>query len=98
MTLHHLHQGGITGTFLVPTMFHAMFALEPELLDRLRGHTLRALMSNAAPLPQRTKEVIVDYFGDDCSTSCMARPRRASSAAFARAISSASSNASATPS
>ena len=57
--------GGITGTFLVPTIFHAMFALEPRLLDRFRNTSLRALMSNAAPLPQRTKELIVDYFGDD---------------------------------
>jgi long-chain acyl-CoA synthetase len=84
-TLRRLHQGGITGTFLVPTMFHAMFALEPALLDRLRGHTLRALMSNAAPLPQRTKEIIVDYFGDgllyelygstEAGIVCSLRPR-----------------------
>ena len=84
-TLRQLHHGGITGTFLVPTMFHAMFALEPALLDRLRGHTLRALMSNAAPLPQRTKEIIVDYFGDgllyelygstEAGIVCSLRPR-----------------------
>ena len=62
--LERLSRGGITGTFLVPTIFHAIFALEPRLLDRHRGNSLRALMSNAAPLPQRTKELIVDYFGD----------------------------------
>jgi len=84
-TLRHLHGGGITGTFLVPTMFHAMFALEPALLASLRGHALRALMSNAAPLPQRTKEIIVDYFGDgllyemygstEAGIVCSLRPR-----------------------
>ena len=62
--LRRLHDDPVTGTFLVPTIFHAIFALERPLLDRLRGHTLRALMSNAAPLPQRTKETIVEYFGD----------------------------------
>ena len=62
--LRHLHDDSITGTFLVPTMFHAIFALERPILDRLRGHSLRALMSNAAPLAQRTKETIVDYFGE----------------------------------
>lgn len=84
-TLRHLHHGGITGTFLVPTMFHAMLALESPLLDRLRGHALRALMSNAAPLPQRAKEIIVDYFGDgllhemygstEAGIVCSLRPR-----------------------
>ena len=83
--LRRLHLGGVTGTFMVPTMFHAMFALEPTLLAQLRGHSLRALMSNAAPLAQRTKEVIVDYFGDgllyelygstEAGIVCSLRPR-----------------------
>ncbi len=85
LSLRRLNQGGITGTFLVPTMFHAMFALEPAMLARLRGHTLRALMSNAAPLPQRTKEIIVEYFGEgllyelygstEAGIVCSLRPR-----------------------
>lgn len=62
--LQRLHEEPVTGTFLVPTIFHAIFALERPVLDRLRGHSLRALMSNAAPLAQRTKETIVEYFGD----------------------------------
>ena len=49
---------------MVPTLFKAIFALEKPLLDRYRDIPLRALMSNAAPLPQRTKEVIIDYFGE----------------------------------
>jgi long-chain acyl-CoA synthetase len=64
LCLRRISQGSFTGTFLVPTMFHAIFALELALLSRYRAHALRALMSNAAPLAQRTKEMIVDYFGD----------------------------------
>jgi acyl-CoA synthetase (AMP-forming)/AMP-acid ligase II len=64
MLLRKLHDPKVTGTFLVPTIFHGMFALEKAILDANRGHGLRALLSNAAPLPQKTKEVIVDYFGE----------------------------------
>jgi long-chain acyl-CoA synthetase len=64
ITLRRLSEGGATGTFMVPTLFHAMFALEKPILDRWRKTGLKALMSNAAPLPQKTKETIVDYFGE----------------------------------
>ena len=63
-TLRALSQNGATGTFMVPTLFNAIFALEQPLLDRWRSTSLKALMSNAAPLPQKTKEVITEYFGD----------------------------------
>ncbi len=62
--LRRISEGGVTGTFLVPTIFNALFALEKPVLARYRSHRLRALMSNAAPLPQKTKEVIVDHFGE----------------------------------
>jgi long-chain acyl-CoA synthetase len=62
--LRTLSESGATGTFLVPTIFNALFALERPVLDRWRRFGLKTLMSNAAPLPQKTKEVIVDYFGD----------------------------------
>ena len=53
------------GTFLVPTHFHAIFALEQPVLDRHRNFKdLTAIVSNAAPLAQATKEQIVDYFGE----------------------------------
>lgn len=61
--LARLHETGAAGTFMVPTHFHAIFALEKPVLERHRGFALKALVSNAAPLPQRTKELIVDYFG-----------------------------------
>jgi long-chain acyl-CoA synthetase len=85
LCLRRLSEGGATGTFVVPTIFHAIFGLEKPLLDRYRSHSLRALMSNAAPLPQKTKEVIVDYFGEgllhemygstEAGTVCSLRPR-----------------------
>lgn len=57
---------GLQGTFLVPTHFHQIFALERATLDRYRDFSsLTSIVSNAAPLPQATKELIVDYFGDD---------------------------------
>jgi long-chain acyl-CoA synthetase len=64
ITLRALSENGATGTFLVPTIFNAMFGLERAILDRWRRFRLKTLMSNAAPLPQKTKEVIIDYFGD----------------------------------
>jgi long-chain acyl-CoA synthetase len=56
--------GGATGTFLVPTIFHALLGLPAEMRERWRPTRLRALLSNAAPLAQRTKEAIVAYFGE----------------------------------
>jgi acyl-CoA synthetase (AMP-forming)/AMP-acid ligase II len=62
--LRAVHSGRVTGMFTVPTHYHAMFKLPPALLDELRGHRLRGIVANAAPLPQSTKEQIVAYFGD----------------------------------
>ncbi len=59
-----LHDRSLTGTFMVPTHFHAIFALEASILDKYRGPGVRTIVSNAAPLPQATKERIVDYFGE----------------------------------
>ncbi len=33
-------------------------------VERARKHRLKTIISNAAPLPQRTKEIIVDVWGD----------------------------------
>jgi long-chain acyl-CoA synthetase len=55
---------GITGVFLVPTHFHGVFELAPQILDKYRGtFSLKTIMSNAAPLSQSAKEKIVAYFG-----------------------------------
>jgi long-chain acyl-CoA synthetase len=59
-----LHGEAMTGTFMVPTHFHAIFTLEQAILERYRRPRIGAIVSNAAPLPQATKERIVDYFGE----------------------------------
>ncbi len=61
--LRKLHSGQVTGVFTVPTHHHAFFSLETALLQRLRGHRLKGIVCNAAPLLQSTKEQIADYFG-----------------------------------
>jgi long-chain acyl-CoA synthetase len=48
----------------VPTHFNAIFALDPKARERYRPTSLNALVSNAAPLPQASKERIVEFFGD----------------------------------
>ncbi|NIP76107.1 MAG: AMP-binding protein [Xanthomonadales bacterium] len=58
-----LNSEHISGVFMVPTHFHALFGLEPGTLAAHREHALRTIISNAAPLPQATKERIVEYFG-----------------------------------
>jgi long-chain acyl-CoA synthetase len=63
-TLRALCEREITGTLMVPTHFNAIFALEPKIRERYRPTSLKALPSNAAALPQATKERIVDYFGE----------------------------------
>jgi long-chain acyl-CoA synthetase len=63
--LHAFMHGGITGVFMVPTHFHQIFALDPQVLERYRRPPLKTIISNAAPLPQAMKERIVPYFGED---------------------------------
>ena len=62
-TLRILAQEAPTGIFMVPTHFNAIFALPEAVQDRARQTSLRTVISNAAPLPQPTKERIVDMFG-----------------------------------
>ncbi|MBT6277390.1 MAG: AMP-binding protein, partial [Chromatiales bacterium] len=63
--LSKLHDERMTGTFMVPTHFHALFELEKDFLAANRPRSLKTIVSNAAPLAQATKERIVDYFGED---------------------------------
>lgn len=64
--LERLAVGGFTGVFMVPTHFQAILALPAEVLARYRGTAehLKTIISNAAALPQRVKEKIIDYFGE----------------------------------
>ncbi len=62
--MRRLHEEPFTGTFMVPTHYHAILALENAILERYRQHHLTSLISNAAALPQATKEAIVAQFGE----------------------------------
>lgn len=62
--LRALKQDRMTGVFMVPTHFHGIFSLDEKVLAANRPEQLNAIISNAAPLAQSTKEVIVDYFGE----------------------------------
>lgn len=62
--MRRLNEGPFTGTFMVPTHYHAILALEDSVLKRYRDHHLTSLISNAAALPQATKEKIVAQFGE----------------------------------
>lgn len=59
----------ITNIFVVPTHMQAIFALPPERRGS-RPPTLRRIISNAAPLPYKLKELIVEHFGPDVLFEC----------------------------
>jgi long-chain acyl-CoA synthetase len=59
-----LGSGRFTGVFLVPTQFHAMFELDPALLQANRRTGLKSMISNASALPQAMKEKIVALWGE----------------------------------
>jgi long-chain acyl-CoA synthetase len=59
-----LRAGAMTGFFGVPTHFHALMSLEPALLQRERPAALKAIISNAAALPQAMKEKLIAYYGE----------------------------------
>ena len=60
----------ITGLFLVPTHFRRIFELPQAAQDMLRSNRLKALISNAAPLPQPDKERVIDLFGEGRLFEC----------------------------
>lgn len=63
IVLERLQTMEISNTFMVPTHFNAIFGLGDETLKRHAFPRLKTIISNAAPLPQATKERIVAYFG-----------------------------------
>ena len=64
IVLTKINEMKLTNTFFVPTHFHQLFSLGSKTLGKYDTSSLNAIISNAAPLPQATKEKIVDYFGD----------------------------------
>ncbi|WP_394729366.1 class I adenylate-forming enzyme family protein [Altererythrobacter sp. GH1-8] len=69
-TLAHIGSGEVTGIFLVPTHFQAFFAQNEAVLSTSKGHALKAIISNAAPLSQPLKEKIVAHFGEGLLHEC----------------------------
>lgn len=65
IALERLQTLGITNTFMVPTHFNAIFGLDREVLGKYNFPELKTIISNAAPLPQSTKEKIIAYFGSN---------------------------------
>lgn len=61
--LQTIQERRITNMFMVPTQFHAMFNLGQETLNKYDRSSIKVINSNAAPLPQATKEKIDAYFG-----------------------------------
>jgi long-chain acyl-CoA synthetase len=59
-----------TNAFMVPTHFHALFALGEDRVRAARGDRLKTIICNAAPLPQSMKERIVDVFGAGVLYEC----------------------------
>ena len=68
IVLRRLVDGGMTNVFMVPSHFHGLFA--PGVGVRERPAHLRAIISNAAPLAQATKEQIVASFGEGLLHEC----------------------------
>lgn len=62
-TLALIDRERITSVFLVPTHFHAIFALPDRVLVQHDLSSLRVIQSGAASLPQATKERIIARFG-----------------------------------
>ena len=69
-TLALLQDSKATNVFMVPTHFHAIFALAPSTLEKFTFPHLKTIISNAAPLPQSTKTQIVEYFGEGKLFEC----------------------------
>ncbi len=68
--LTRLNRDAVTGVFVVPTHLRRMLDLDAETLHRLRAHTLKALICNAAPLLQSEKERVVAHFGPGLLFEC----------------------------
>ncbi|MGZ5927005.1 MAG: class I adenylate-forming enzyme family protein, partial [Rhizomicrobium sp.] len=63
-TLDRLKNGGVTGIFMVPTHFQMIFELPADVIEPYRLPPIRAIIANAAPLPQAMKEKIIPWFGE----------------------------------
>ncbi|HET9142589.1 acyl-CoA synthetase [Actinophytocola sp.] len=53
----------VTHTHMVPTQFHRLLALPPEVRSRYDVSSLRAAIHGAAPCPVQTKRRMLDWWG-----------------------------------
>ena len=63
-TLEAIECHGVTHTQMVPTMFHRLLRLPPEVRRRHDLSSLRHVIHAAAPCPVETKLAMLDWFGD----------------------------------
>jgi long-chain acyl-CoA synthetase len=54
---------GITHTHMVPTMFHRLLSLPPEVRERYDVSTLRSVLHGAAPCPAPVKRRMIEWLG-----------------------------------
>jgi long-chain acyl-CoA synthetase len=62
-TLALIERHRITHTHMVPTMFHRLLSLPPEVKERHSLSSLRFVVHGAAPCPVGVKRAIIDWWG-----------------------------------
>ena len=58
-----IDEHGVTHSHMVPTMFHRLLSLPPEVRDRFSGSTMRHVLHGAAPCPVPVKTRLIEWFG-----------------------------------
>jgi long-chain acyl-CoA synthetase len=62
-TLRLVDEYRVTHTHMVPTMFHRLLAVEPDVRDRYDISSLRRIVHGAAPCPVHVKQALMDWLG-----------------------------------
>ena len=62
-TLRLIEEHGVTHTHMVPTMFHRLLSLPPEVREPLDVSSLRHVLHGAAPCPVPVKQALMDWLG-----------------------------------
>lgn len=62
-TLAAIEKDGVTTAYMVPTMFHRLLRLPPEVRSRYDHSTLQAVVHSAAPCPMGLKQRMFDWWG-----------------------------------
>ena len=62
-TLQLIERHRVTHTHMVPTMFHRLLSLQPEIRESYDTSTLRYVLHGAAPCPLTVKQRIIEWLG-----------------------------------